>query len=228
MDVELDIEVDNIQLVKKGGCEFLGTMMLVVSIVGSGIMGTELSNDNAVILLGNTLSTIGMLYNMINIFEKISGSHFNPLVSLMFYKENKLSRKNLSVYCISQILGGISGTMISHILFNKNIINFNGKNRNSLGEFLSEILSTIILLSVIKGSIYNKKEVSSSVSLYIMSGYWCTLSTCFANPAVTIARSFTGTFSGISLISLPIYLSGQIIGLFIALPINNYIFYSNN
>ena len=227
MDVE-DIEIieNNYPLYKKSICEFMGTLMLVSSIIGSGIMGDELSIDNGVALLGNTISTVGMLYIIINIFGDISGAHFNPLVTLMFWFKKEITSKHVLFYIPSQIMGGISGTVIAHVMFNYAVIDFPGSDRDSKGEFISEIVSTFGLLTTIHGLVsLNKKEiVPNAVSMYIMSGYWYTLSTCFANPAVTIARTLTPTFAGISIKSWPVYFGGQTIGFFIAIPFSELIF----
>ena len=207
--------------------EFTGTMLLVSSIVGSGIMGDELSQDNGVALLGNTISTIGMLYVIINIFGPISGAHFNPLVTLAFWFKREIENREAIYYFASQLTGGVCGTLLAHVMFNDSVVDFPGKKRNSRGEFLSEIVSTFGLITTIIGTIgINKKDIiANTVSLYIMAGYWFTLSTCFANPAVTVARSFTTTFSGISFSSWPTYFGGQIIGFILALPFTEWLFH---
>ncbi len=207
--------------------EFTGTMLLVSSIVGSGIMGTELSQDDGVALLGNTISTIGMLYVIINIFGPISGAHFNPLVTMAFWFKKEIENREALCYFASQFSGGICGTLLAHTMFNDAAVDFPGKKRNSRGEFLSEIVSTFGLITTIIGTIgINKKDIiANTVSLYIMAGYWFSLSTCFANPAVTVARSFTNTFSGISFSSWPTYFGGQLLGLAAALPFTEWLFH---
>tara|TARA_X000001036_G_scaffold296011_1_gene275164 strand:+ start:449 stop:1210 length:762 start_codon:yes stop_codon:yes gene_type:complete len=218
-------DIIDYSLSRKVVSEFTGTMLLVSTIIGSGIMGSELSSDDGIALLGNTISTIGMLYVIINIFGKISGAHFNPLVTLMFWFKKDINNEIL-LYIPGQLFGGIMGTILAHNMFNMPAIDFPGKERDSSGEFISEIISTFGLLNTILGTINANREdiVGNTVSMYIMAGYWFTLSTCFANPAVTIARTFTPTFAGISFKSWPVYFGGQIIGFILALPFSEWLF----
>ena len=158
--------------------------------------------------------------------EKLEASKAETKKEEMFWFKKEITSKHVLFYIPSQIIGGISGTVIAHFMFNYPIIDFPGSDRDSKGEFISEIVSTFGLLTTIHGLVsLNKKEiVPNAVSMYIMSGYWYTLSTCFANPAVTIARTLTPTFSGISIKSWPVYFGGQAIGFLIALPFSELIF----
>ena len=179
--------------------EFFGTMSLLAVITGSGIMGESLSAGNpAVALLGNSLATGAGLYVLITVLAPISGAHFNPVVSFMFWKIKELDGRYLLPYFVSQIVGGVIGIWVTHLMFGLPIFQFSTKYRGSLGMFFSEFLSTLVLLSVIfLGSRSKKMCVACLVALAVMAGYWFTSSTFFVNPAVTIARAFTDTFVGI-------------------------------
>ena len=180
--------------------EFFGTMLLLAVITGSGIMGESLSAGNpAVALLGNSLATGAGLYVLITVLAPISGAHFNPVVSFMFWKIKELDGRYLLPYFVSQIVGGVIGIWVTHLMFGLPIFQFSTKYRGSLGMFFSEFLSTLVLLSVIfLGSRSKKMCVACLVALGVMAGYWFTSSTFFVNPAVTIARAFTDTFVGIN------------------------------
>ena len=180
--------------------QFFGTMLLLAVITGSGIMGESLSAGNpAVALLGNSLATGAGLYVLITVLAPISGAHFNPVVSFMFWKIKELDGRYLLPYFVSQIVGGVIGIWVTHLMFGLPIFQFSTKYRGSLGMFFSEFLSTLVLLSVIfLGSRSKKMCVACLVALGVMAGYWFTSSTFFVNPAVTIARAFTDTFVGIN------------------------------
>ena len=215
------------RLSRKLVSEYTGTMLLVSSVVGSGIMGDELSLDDGVTLLGNTLSTIGSLYILINVFGNISGAHFNPVVSTMVWFKNGITNKELACYVPCQIIGGISGTALAHVMFGYQFLDVSTNDRDTGGEFLSEIVATFGLLTVLSSYVANGRdinEIATAVSMYIMSGYWFTHSTCFANPAITVARTFTNTYTGISFKSWPNYLFGQLFGLIFALPFYEWVF----
>ncbi len=179
--------------------EFLGTCGLLIVVVGSGIMGETLSQGNAAItLLANSLATGAGLYTLIQCFGPISGAHFNPAVSFTEFLWKKISIKDFALYSLFQIVGGIVGVLLTHIMFGQAIFQLSENNRGDFRFFISEVIATSGLILVIAFS--GKRNVEATplaVSLYIMSAYWCTSSTSFANPAVTIARSLTNTFSGI-------------------------------
>lgn len=200
---------------KKVLSEFLGTSGLLIVVVGSGIMGESLSQGNAAIaLLANSIATGAGLYALIQTFGHISGAHFNPAVSFVEWLFKKLSFKNLIQYSIAQILGGVCGVFITHIMFGQKILQLSKRDRGDLRFLVSEIVASFGLLLVISLSSRNKKVETTplAVSLYITSAYWCTSSTSFANPVVTIARSLTDTFSGILWTGVPIFLLAQFAG----------------
>ncbi len=185
---------------KKYLAEFFGTAALLSVITGSGLMGQALSSGNdAVTLLGNSIATGAGLYVLIMILGSISGAHFNPLVSVMAYRQKQLKRKDLLPYIASQITGAILGVWMTHLMFNLPIIQTSTKIRTGLGIWVSELIATLILLSVIYlGLKYAKKHIAMIVALTVTAGYWFTSSTFFCNPAVTFARSLTDTFVGIA------------------------------
>ena len=200
-----------------GSSELIGTCFLVMIVVGSGIMGERLSTDQAIILLTNTLATGAGLVVLIWAFQGISGAHFNPVVSLVMWMHGTISKRQLALYVGCQILGGIVGTWIANIMFDLPAWELSQNIRDNNNFFLSEAIATFGLVFVIIRTIQvNRYLVAPAVGLYITAGYWFTASTSFANPAVTIARVFTDTFTGINFISVPIFISAQILGALLA------------
>jgi len=179
--------------------EFIGTALLVLVITGSGIMGYDLSRGNsAIALLMNSIATGIALFILITIFINVSGAHFNPLVTLMFWADGEVSNEVLIKYFLSQFMGAIVGIMIAHLIFYLPIIQFSTKIRSGYPFWISEFISTLIILFVIKHFVNtNKNLIPLMVSLIVTLGYLFTSSTFFVNPALTVARSFTDTFVGI-------------------------------
>ena len=180
--------------------EFIGTALLLAIVAGSGIMGETLGAGNAAVaLLGNSIATGAGLYVMIVILGTVSGAHFNPVVTLMFWKLGYLDLKKMLGYWACQFSGAITGILMTHIMFSLPIIQESTKVRTGLGIWVSEFISTLVLLSVIRiGDKDAKDRVPMLVALTVTAGYWFTSSTFFANPAVALARSFTNTFVGIA------------------------------
>lgn len=180
--------------------EFVGTALLLAIITGSGIMGETLSAGNAAVaLLGNSIATGCGLFVLITLLGPISGAHFNPAVSLMFWRAGAMENKTLFAYLAAQFSGAIVGVWATHFIFGLSILQTSTKPRNGVGIWLSEFLSTLILLSVIRlGIKYANEKVALLVAMTVTAGYWFTSSTFFANPAVTLARSLTNTFVGIA------------------------------
>jgi glycerol uptake facilitator-like aquaporin len=179
--------------------EALGTALLVAVVVGSGIMGERLAGGNdAIALLGNTLATGAALVVLILIFGPISGAHFNPAVSLSFAINGQLRRADLAGYVLVQIAGGVAGTLLAHLMFSEPLLQISAHIRTGIGRWAGEIVATFALLTTIIGCLRTRPEAAPyAVGLVITAGYWFTSSTSFANPAVTIARSLTDSFSGI-------------------------------
>ena len=197
--------------------EYIGTLMLVFSVVGSGIMANNLSpNNEGVVLLANAIATGAMLYVIITIFAPISGAHFNPIVSLYFRIYNELNNLSFVSYVIIQIIGGISGTILANYLFNELFIDLSNKDRSGINILVSEVIASIGLLISIVLCIKSKKDPAIIVALYITGAYWFTSSTSFANPAVTIARSLTNTFTGIDPNNVIPFIIAQLFGLIVA------------
>jgi len=180
--------------------EFIGTALLLAIVAGSGIMGETMGAGNAAVaLLGNSIATGAGLYVLITLLGPISGAHFNPVVSLMFWKLGHLDLRRMLGYWLCQFSGAILGIWLTHYMFGLVIIQESTKSRSGSGILFSEFISTLILLSVIHiGDQEAKDRVPMLVALTVTAGYWFTSSTFFANPAVALARSFTNTFVGIA------------------------------
>jgi len=201
--------------------EFLGTAMLLAIVTGSGIMGDTLSTGNtAVALLGNSIATGCGLYVLITLLAPISGAHLNPVVSIMFWSEGKLSSSALSSYMVAQFAGAICGVWLVHMMFTLPLIQTSTKPRVGFGIWLSELAATLILLAVIRlGVKYASDKVALLVALTVTAGYWFTSSTFFSNPAVTVARSLTNTFVGIQPADVWIFIFAQITAVLLMLII---------
>lgn len=197
--------------------ELIGTFFLVAVVVGSGIMGETLSNgNNAIALLGNTIATGSILFVIIKMFGSISGAHFNPSVSLLFLLRNEIDSKDFVKYVIAQIIGGLFGVFVVHYIFEIDIFQISTNIRGEIPLLVSEIIATCgLILTILFIRKNDESSIAIGVALFISAGYWFTSSTSFANPAVTIARTFTDTFSGIAPESLIYFFIGQIIGTFL-------------
>ncbi len=194
--------------------EGLGTALLVAAVIGSGIMGEQLAGGNvAIALLGNTLATGAALVVLILIFAPISGAHFNPVVSLSLALQGKLKWTEFPAYVVLQIAGGIAGAVLAHVMFSLPLIQSSTHVRSGIGVWTGEIVASFGLLATILGCLRTRPDaVPYAVGLFITAGYWFTSSTSFANPAVTIARAMTDTFSGIRLVDVSGFIVAQTIG----------------
>ena len=210
---------------KKYLAELLGTFFLVATVIGSGIMGENLSAGNeALALLGNTIATGAILYVIIKSFEDVSGAHFNPIVSIVFFFLDVINLKDLISYLIIQFIAGILAVFFVHFIFELSLFQISSKPRMGMSMFFSEIIASFgLILTILMVRKNNKSNVAISVALFITAGYWFTSSTSFANPAVTLARTFTDTFTGISPESIIYFFSGQLVGLFIAFYIYKFL-----
>ena len=213
-------------LAQKLTAEALGTALLVAVVIGSGIMAHTLSGgDTAMALLGNTLATTAILPVLIIIFAPLSGAHFNPVVSLVFALRGALHPRDATLYSAAQITGGICGTILAHMMFAQDIVSFSGADRTGGGIWFSEIIAAFgLLLTILAGVRHKPDAVPYMVGLYIAAGYWFTASTCFANPAVTIARALTGSFAGINPAHAPAFIAAQIMGALLAVLIFGWLF----
>jgi glycerol uptake facilitator-like aquaporin len=207
-----------ITLARRVVAEFLGTALLVAAVVGSGIMGDRLAGSNlALALLANTVATGAALVALILTFGPISGAHFNPGVTLVDALEGGLPWSETSHYILGQILGGAAGAISANLMFGLPFVSFSQHARSGPTQVFSEFIATFGLLSVIWGcSRLRSSVVAFAVGAYITAAYWFTSSTSFANPAVTLARTLSNTFSGIRPTDVPLFLLAQLAGAFTA------------
>lgn len=201
-------------LTRRLAAEVLGTFFLVMAVVGSGIMAQNLADGNvALALLCNTIATGAVLFVIITIFVSVSGAHFNPAVSLVMWVRGDLARTEAFAYIAVQIVGGCLGAIAAHLMFDLDPVQFSQTTRTGLGQWVGEFIATFGLIATILGCVrFNMAAIAPAVALYITSAYWFTSSTSFANPAVTIARAFSDTFSGIAPHDVPAFLAAEIAG----------------
>ena len=206
------------RLSKQLAAEFVGTALLLATVVGSGIMGERLSGGNAgIALLANAIATGAVLYALIAALGPISGAHFNPLVTLSQVMLGRLKAKPASAYVATQIVAALAGVLIAHWMFELPAFFPSHHVRSGSAQLFSEVVATFGLLLVILNCAQHKPDtVPAAVGLYITAAYWFTASTSFANPAVTIARSMTDTFSGIRPLDAPGFIGAQIVGALLA------------
>jgi len=194
--------------------EALGTTFLVAAVVGSGIMGVRMGGGNAALaLLGNTLATGAILVVLIFVLGPISGAHFNPAVTLVFWLRREIGAIAGIGYVAAQILGGLLGIAIAHLMFNVPVLELSTNLRAGPSQWFAEFVASLGLILTILGTLrYRPQSVPYAVGLFISAGYWFTSSTSFANPAVTIARAFTDSFSGIAPSCVPAFIAAQLTG----------------
>lgn len=201
--------------------EYLGTTVLLMIVVGSGIMGQSLSDNDSITLLANTIATGAGLIVLIWMFGKISGAHFNPAVSVVMFANGELSSRNFILYGLLQVSGAISGTLLANYMFGLDALQVSVNSRSGLNLYISEVVATFgLLLVILRVRTVRSELVAPAVGLYITSAYWFTSSTSFANPAVTIGRMFTDTFTGIDPGNVLFFITAQFIGAFLAFGIN--------
>ena len=207
--------------------EALGTAFLVAGVVGSGIMAERLTQDVALQLLCNTIATGALLSVLILIFAPVSRAHFNPAVSLAFCLRGELGAARAGLYVFAQIAGGIAGTCAAHLMFGLDVLSLGVHARTGAAQWFAEFVATFGLLLTIFGCGARRDDRTAyAVGLYIAAAYWFTASTSFANPAVTIARALTPSFSGIRPIDAPEFIAAQIAGAFAASLVAPFLFAS--
>ena len=200
--------------------EALGTGLLVATVVGSGIMADSMTDDTALALLGNTLPTGAILVVLITVLGPISGAHFNPVVSMVAALRRELPPSQALGYVLAQVAGGIAGTVVAHAMFEVTLLQAASTMRAGGGQWLSEGVATFgLLVTILLGVALARSAVPWLVGLYITAAYWFTASTSFANPAVTIARALTDSFSGIRPSDAPAFIAAQIIGALVAMAL---------
>ena len=207
--------------------EFIGTFILLVSIVGSGIAGQQYTNDQMVILFSHAVVIGFTLIFIIRIFANFSGAHFNPIVSIIFFLQKELSSRDLFLYILIQIIAAILGALFANYIFGLNVIEISSNIRSGANIYISEIFAaTGLLLVILLSRADGKNVVSFNVGIYISAALIFTSSTSFANPAVTIARIFTESFTGINPSTVIFFISCQVIGMFAAYILYNQFFKS--
>ncbi len=206
--------MNNHTLARRLTAEALGTAALLATVVGSGIMAETLAGGNvALALLGNTLATGAILAVLILMFGPISGAHFNPAVTLAFALRREIEPSIAVIYVLVQIAAGAAGVLAAHFMFEQPLLQVSATVRYGAGQWFSEFVATFGLVATILGTLrYRPEAVPYAVGLFISAGYWFTASTSFANPAVTLARSLTDTFSGIAPGGAPAFIVAQLIG----------------
>lgn len=206
--------------------EFTGTAILLATVVGSGIMGVNLSQgNNAVALLANAAATAGILYVLISTLGPISGAHFNPAVSLVMRINGELNNRELLLYFVAQLLGALLGVLLAHAMFEQTLIQPGTRVRTGLAQYLSEATATFGLLTTILFAAKQKStQIPALVASYIFAAYWFTSSTSFANPAVTIARALTQSFAGIRPDDVAGFIAAQLIGAGVAYLFFRFVF----
>ena len=194
--------------------EALGTAALLATVVGSGIMGESLAGGNvAIALLGNTIPTGAILVVLIMGLGPISGAHFNPAVTLAFLVRGEIGAGMAAAYVAVQIAGGLAGMLAAHAMFDLSLLQVSVHGRTGAAQWFSEWVATFGLVSTILCVLrFRAVAVPWAVGLYITAAYWFTASTSFANPAVTVARSWTDTFSGIAPAHAPGFIAAQLVG----------------
>ncbi len=208
-------------LARRLAAEGVGSFFLFATVIGSGIMAEQLAGGNvAVALLGNTMATGAILFVLITMFGPVSGAHFNPAVSLVAASRRELSGRDAGAYIVVQIVCGLFGVWAAHLMFDLPILQFSAKVRTGLGQWTGELVATFGLVLTILGTVRHRPAwVPASVALYITAAYWFTSSTSFANPAITIARSFSDSFSGITPANVPAFIGAQLAGAALAAAI---------
>jgi glycerol uptake facilitator-like aquaporin len=202
-------------LARRLAAEALGTCLLIIAVVGSGIMASRLSPDDVGLqLLENAAATAGALIGLILMFGAVSGAHFNPAVTLVDRLLGSIGTRDAVLYAVAQTVGGCAGTVLANLMFELDAVNLSTKDRSSGALWLSEVIATIGLLLVIHGCVRTGRGsvVPFAVGAWIGGAYWFTSSTSFANPAVTVARTLSDTFAGIAPASAPMFIAMQVVG----------------
>lgn len=205
--------------------EFIGTAAITMAVIGSATMATIWTKDGAIWLLVNAISTVSVLFVSIVLFAKISGAHFNPVVSLAEFFAKRLGNRDLLSYISAQLLGALVGAILAHVLFDRQILTVSEIERSGMNIFASEIVASfgLVLIAIAGWRKFKVTLRASLISLWIVGAYFFTASTSFANPAVSFGRMFTDSLAGISPSSLALFVPAQVIGGLLALALANYL-----
>ena len=205
--------------------EMIGTLFLLLIVVGSGIMGENLTENKGVVLLANSIATAFGLIVLIWTFGPYSGAHFNPAVSFVMMLLGKLTKQDMFFYVLCQLIGGVLGVIFANMIFDLDIISISENKRLTSGIFISEIIATIgLLITILLVGKQKTEMVAPAVGLYIGAAYWFTSSTSFSNPAVTIARTLSNTFTGIIPSDVIPFIFAQLIGTLIVYFIYKHVY----
>jgi len=209
--------------------ELIGTATLLLVVIGSGVMATNLSQDVGVQLTINSAATGLILYILITLLGPISGAHFNPVVTLIQFFKKNITASLTAAYLVAQISGAVIGVALANFIFNLPIIEISQKDRTGTDLFVSEILATTGLVFIIFTAIAQKSEakIPVLVGAYISAAYFFTSSTSFANPAVTLARTLSDSFAGIAPASVLPFIAAQVIGAIVGIALTNFITSTN-
>ena len=205
--------------------ETIGTLFLLLIVVGSGIMGENLTENKAVVLLANSIATAFGLIVLIWTFGPYSGAHFNPVVSIVMMLLGKLTKQDMLFYVLCQLIGGVLGVILANMIFDLDIVSISDNRRLTSGIFISEIIATFgLLITILLVGKQKTEMVAPAVGLYIGAAYWFTSSTSFSNPAVTIARTLSNTFTGIIPSDVIPFIFAQLIGTLIVYFIYKHVY----
>ena len=205
--------------------ETIGTLFLLLIVVGSGIMGENLTENKGVVLLANSIATAFGLIVLIWTFGPYSGAHFNPAVSIIMMLLGKLTKQDMLFYVLCQLIGGVLGVIFANMIFDLDIISISENKRLTSGIFISEIIATVgLLITILLVGKQKTEMVAPAVGLYIGAAYWFTSSTSFSNPAVTIARTLSNTFTGIIPSDVIPFIFAQLIGTLIVYFIYKHVY----
>jgi glycerol uptake facilitator-like aquaporin len=224
-DAELALEPETgtgglrLDLARRLAAEALGTAFLIIAVIGSGIMASQLSpTDVGLQLLENAAATAGALVGLILMFGAVSGAHFNPVVTITDRLLGTTTSRETGLYVVAQVVGGCIGAVLANLMFELPAVELSTKERSSPALWLSEVIATVGLLLVIQGCVRTgrARAVPFAVGAWIAGAYWFTSSTSFANPAVTVARTLSDTFAGIAPSSAPMFIVMQLVGMCVA------------
>ena len=205
--------------------ETIGTLFLLLIVVGSGIMGENLTENKGVVLLANSIATAFGLIVLIWTFGPYSGAHFNPVVSIVMMLLGKLTKQDMLFYVLCQLIGGVLGVIFANMIFDLDIISISENKRLTSGVFISEVIATFgLLITILLVGKQKTEMVAPAVGLYIGAAYWFTSSTSFSNPAVTIARTLSNTFTGIIPSDVIPFIFAQLIGTLIVYFIYKHVY----
>jgi len=235
-DAELSVGIETgtgglrLDLTRRLAAEALGTGLLIVAVIGSGIAASRLSTgDVGLQLLENAAATTAALIGLILMFGEVSGAHFNPVVSLLDRALGTATTRDTVLYMVAQVIGGCAGAVLANVMFELPAIEWSTKERSSPALWLSEVVATATLLLVIQSCVRTgrAKVVPFAVGAWIGGAYWFTSSTSFANPAVTVARTLSDSFAGIAPASVPMFVAAQLVGAAVAFALVR-LFYPQN